>query len=148
MLIYQGDMMIKFMSMIKCRSGGSAVEFAIMAPILFLSLFSLIGYGIYLSAAHSIQQIAADAARTAVAGLNQAEREQLVRDFVDKSTMDHALLDKKNFTMQVKEDPRNPNQFTVSVDYDASELPIFALYSYAMPDSHIRRFSTMRIGGI
>lgn len=140
--------MQKLAFLMKCRAGGSAVEFAIVAPILFLSLFSLIGYGIYLSAAHSVQQIAADAARTAVAGLNEAERKQLVQDFLSKSTMDHALLDRDNFNVDVKEDPRNPNQFTVSVDYDASNLPIFALYSYAMPDTHIRRFSTMRIGGI
>lgn len=140
--------MKRLISLMRCRSGGSAVEFAIVAPILFLTLFSLVGYGIYLSAAHSVQQIAADAARTAIAGLNNTEREQLVRDYLSRSTMDHALLEKKNFTMQVKEDPKNPNQFTVSIDYDASHLPIFALYSYAMPDPHIRRFSTMRVGGI
>lgn len=140
--------MKRLLSLMKCRSGGSAVEFAIVAPILFLTLFSLIGYGIYLSAAHAVQQIAADAARTAVAGLNPAEREQLVRNYFTMSTMNHALLDMRNFTLQVRDDPQNPNQFTVSVDYDASELPIFSLYSYAMPDPHIRRFSTMRIGGI
>lgn len=140
--------MKRLTSLMRCRSGGSAVEFAIVAPILFLSLFSLVGYGVYLSAAHSVQQIAADAARTAIAGLNNTEREQLVRDFLNRSTMEHALLEKKNFTMTVKEDPKNPNQFTVSIEYDASHLPIFALYSYAMPNPHIRRFSTMRVGGI
>lgn len=140
--------MRKLISLAKCRSGSSAVEFAIVAPILIMTLFSLVAYGIYLSAAHSVQQIAADAARTAVAGLNATEREQLVKDFLTRSTMDHALLDKKNFTLTVKQDPGNPNQFTVSVEYDASQLPIFNLYSYAMPDSHIRRFSTMRVGGI
>lgn len=140
--------MKRLISLMGCRSGGSAVEFAIIAPILFLSLFSLVGYGVYLSAAHSVQQIAADAARTAIAGLNNQEREQLVRDFLNRSTMEHALLEKKNFTMTVQEDPKNPNQFTVAIEYDASHLPIFALYSYAMPDPHIRRFSTMRVGGI
>src|SRR6218665_827229 len=120
--------MKQLISLLRCRSGSSAVEFAIVAPILFMSLLSLIAYGIYLSAAHSVQQIAANAARTAVAGLNEAEREQLVRDFLNKSTMEHALLQKSNFTMNVKEDPKNPNQFTVSIDYDARDLPIFGLY--------------------
>ncbi len=140
--------MKRLISLMRCRGGGSAVEFAIIAPVLFLTLFSLVGYGIYLSAAHSVQQIAADAARTAIAGLNNTEREQLVRDFLSQSTMSYALLEKKNFTTQVQQDPKNPNQFTVSIEYDASNLPIFALYSYAMPDPHIRRFSTMRVGGI
>jgi len=71
-----------------------------------------------------------------------------VQEYLTKSTMDYALLDKKNFTTKVQSDPSNPNQFTVSIEYDASTLPIFSLYSYAMPDKHIRRYSTMRIGGI
>jgi Flp pilus assembly protein TadG len=137
-----------FSSIAQCRSGSSAVEFAIIAPVLIMALLSLVGYGIYLSAAHSVQQIAADAARTAIAGMNETERQKLVSDFLGRSTMNHALLDKKNFTAAVKQDPSNPNQFTVSVEYDASDLPIFALYSYAVPDAHIRRFSTMRVGGI
>ncbi len=135
-------------SVATCRSGGSAVEFAIIAPLLFLVLFSLIGYGIYLGAAHAVQQLAADAARTAVAGLDDTERKKLVQDYVTKSTMDTVLIDKTKLSMQVAADPANPNQFTVSVDYDASNLPIFSLYSYAMPNTHIRRYSTMRIGGI
>lgn len=140
--------MKRLLALTRCRSGGSAVEFALVAPFLLMTLLSLIAYGIYLSAAHSVQQIAADAARTAVAGLNEAEREQLVNDYLNRSTMEHALLNKRNFTVSVKVDPKNANQFTVSVEYDASDLPIFGLYSFTLPDTHIRRFSTMRIGGI
>jgi len=139
---------MRIRSLLRCRSGSSAVEFAIIAPVLLLMLFSLIGYGIYLAAAHAVQQIAADAVRTAVAGLDASERQKLVQEYLTKSTMDYALLDKKNFTTKVQSDPSNPNQFTVSIEYDASTLPIFSLYSYAMPDKHIRRYSTMRIGGI
>ena len=139
---------MRIRSLLRCRSGSSAVEFAIIAPVLLLMLFSLIGYGVYLAEAHAVQQIAADAARTAVAGLDASERQKLVQEYLTKSTMDYALLDKKNFTTKVQSDPSNPNQFTVSIEYDASTLPIFSLYSYAMPDKHIRRYSTMRIGGI
>ncbi|OHV81107.1 TadE/TadG family type IV pilus assembly protein [Rhizobium sp. LCM 4573] len=130
------------------RSGASAVEFAIIAPVFFLTLFSLIGYGIYLSAAHSVQQLAADAARTAVAGLNATERKELVRNFLDTSTMNHAFLKKDHLTLDVEDDPKNPNQFTVAIEYDAGDLPIWNLFSYALPDQRIRRFSTMRMGGI
>lgn len=132
----------------RSNSGASAVEFAIIAPVFFFTLFTLIGYGIYLSAAHSVQQIAADAARTAVAGLSEAERKQLVRDFLTSSTLSHAFLTKDNFSASVEQDPGNPNQFTVAIEYDARNLPIWNLYSYALPEQHIRRFSTMRIGGI
>lgn len=130
------------------KSGAAAVEFALIAPLFFLTLLSLVAYGIYFSAAHSVQQLAADAARTAVAGLNETERETLVADFVNRTTMNHALLDKSRLSLQVQLDPSNPNQFTVSLSYDASNLPIFNLFSYAMPDKQIRRFATVRVGGI
>ncbi|KJF66571.1 MULTISPECIES: TadE/TadG family type IV pilus assembly protein [Rhizobium] len=129
------------------RSGSSAVEFAIVAPIFFLVLLTMIAYGIYLMAAYSVQQIAADAARTAVAGLNTTERQQLARDFITKSDLSYAFMDKTRFTVDVATDPANANQFTVKVEYDASDLPIWSLYSYTLPDTVIRRFSTIRIGG-
>jgi Flp pilus assembly protein TadG len=127
------------------RSGSSAVEFAIVAPIFFLVLLTMIAYGIYLMAAYSVQQI--DAARTAVAGLNTTERQQLARDFVTKSDLSYAFMDKSRFTVDVATDPANANQFTVKVEYDARDLPIWSLYSYTLPEPVIRRFSTIRIGG-
>jgi Flp pilus assembly protein TadG len=129
-------------------SGAAAVEFALIAPLFVLTLLSLVAYGIYFSAAHSVQQLAADAARTAVAGLNETERETLVADFVSRSTMNHALIDKSRLSLQVQADPSNPNQFTVQLSYDASNLPIFNLFTYAMPEKQIRRFATVRVGGI
>lgn len=133
---------------ITSNSGAAAVEFAIVSPLFFLALLSMIAYGIYLSAAHSVQQLAADAARTAVAGMSDSERKTLVADFVTRSTMDSVLLDKSKLTLTAQADPGNPNQFTVAVVYDASNLPIFNLFTYAMPSSQIRRFATVRVGGI
>lgn len=130
------------------RSGSSAVEFAIIAPVFLMVLFSLIGYGIYLSAASAVQQIAANAARTAIAGLTATERQSLARDYISKSTTNFAFLNPSRFTVTVKDDAANPNQFTVNVEYDAKDLPIWNLYSYALPDTNIKRFSTIRIGGI
>lgn len=130
------------------RSGSSAVEFAIIAPVFLMVLFSLIAYGIYLSAASAVQQIAADAARTAIAGLSSTERQSLARDYITKTTNNFAFLNPARFTVTVKDDASNPNQFTVNVDYDAQDLPIWNLYSYALPEKHIKRFSTIRIGGI
>jgi Flp pilus assembly protein TadG len=130
------------------KSGSSAVEFAIVAPIFILVLLTMIAYGIYLSAAYAVQQVAADAARTAVAGLSTTERQSLAKDFVNKSALDYVFLDKKHFNVSVGSDPTNINQFTVTVEYDASDLPIWNIYTYALPEKTIRRFSTIRIGGI
>lgn len=131
-----------------CEKGTAAIEFAIISPIFILVIMTLIAYGIYLSAAHSVQQITADAARTAIAGVTETEREQLVSTFISKSTINNAFLDPTKFTVTVKPDPSNSNQFTVSVAYDATNLPIWNLYSYALPGKTITRFATIRMGGI
>ncbi|MES5096984.1 TadE/TadG family type IV pilus assembly protein [Agrobacterium sp. BA1120] len=133
---------------IRNRSGSAAVEFAIVAPVFILVLLTMIAYGIYLTAAYAVQQVAADAARTAVAGINTTERQSLAKDFIDKSALNYIFLDKKYVNVSVGSDPANVNQFTVTVEYDATELPIWSLYTYALPDKTIRRFSTIRIGGI
>jgi len=130
------------------RSGSSAIEFAIVAPLFIIVLLSMVAYGIYLMAAYSVQQVAADAARTAIAGLNNQEREALARDFVSKSALSYAFLDKGDLNVTVGIDNANSNQFTVTVEYDATKLPIWGLYTYALPAKTIRRFSTVRIGGI
>ena len=54
--------------------GASAVEFAIVGPVFVLLMMGMIAYGIYFGAVHSVQQLAADAARASVAGLDESER--------------------------------------------------------------------------
>jgi Flp pilus assembly protein TadG len=132
----------------RTNNGAAAVEFAIVAPIFLLIVLSMVAYGIYLSAAHAVQQLTADAARTAVAGLTTQERNTLVNDFINKSTIDHPLLERSKLQVQVTTDPANANQFTVTATYDASNLPIWNLYTFPLPDHVIRRFATIRMGGI
>lgn len=128
--------------------GAAALEFAIVAPLFFLTIFTMIGYGIYLSASHAIQQIAADAARTAVAGLSQTERKSLANTFIQSATLDYAFINKDKLTVDVEDDLSNLNQFTVTIAYDSSELPIWKLFSFALPDEQIKRYASIRLGGI
>ena len=92
-------------NLVKDRAGTSALEFAIIAPLFFLILFTLIAYGIYLSVTHAVQQVAADAALTAVAGLNQNERITLVNHYLDASHFDYAFLDRARMQVAVTDDP-------------------------------------------
>ena len=131
-----------------CNQGTAALEFAIISPIFILVLLTLVAYGIYLSAAHSVQQIAANAARTAVAGVTAAERTQLVNSYITTSTLNDPILQRANFTVSVTPDPGNANQFVVSLVYNAQNLPIWNLYSFAMPSKTITRTATIRMGGI
>ncbi|MDE1996352.1 MAG: pilus assembly protein [Rhizobiaceae bacterium] len=132
----------------KNKSGAAAVEFAIVAPVFILLVMTLVAYGIYLTVAHSIQQMAADAARTAVAGVTETEREQLVQNYVTTSSMNQAFISRDKLQVTVAQDPTNANQFTVSLEYDASSLPIWDLYSFAVPSKTIKRATTIRMGGI
>ena len=66
------------------RAATSAVEFALVAPLFILMMLGMLGYGIYFGAAHSIQQLTADAARTAIAGLDEDERRSLAQAFIDR----------------------------------------------------------------
>jgi Flp pilus assembly protein TadG len=131
------------------RSGAAASEFAIVAPLFLLLMLGMIAYGIYFGASHSIQQIAADAARTAIAGLNQAERQQLVAGFISRNVSGYAFVDPGKLTVEARDRSHDGNQFEVQVSYEASHLPIWNLLAgLAMPDTTITRSSTIRIGGI
>lgn len=130
------------------NDGAAAIEFAILAPVFILLLLTFIGYGLYLGAAHSLQQLAADASRAAIAGLSEAERQKLASDFVLQSTVDHAFINPDKLEVTVQDDTDTANKFTVQLRYDASNLPIWSLYAFALPGKTISRASTIRIGGV
>lgn len=127
----------------------AAVEFAILSPVLILVLLGMVAYGIYFGASHSIQQLAADAARTAVAGLSEGEREALVANFIDLNAGGYPFVDSSKLTVEAKDSAKDGSQFVVSISYDASSLPIWGLFDgLAMPGKTIERTSTIRLGGI
>ncbi|WP_075288913.1 TadE family protein [Pararhizobium arenae] len=130
------------------KEGAAAVEFALVAPLFFMTVLTMIGYGVYLSASHSLQQIAADAARTAIAGLTANERHSLADTYIRTSITGYAFIDVSKVSFDVQDDVSNIDQFTVTISYDASALPIWNLFTFAMPDREITRYATIRIGGI
>lgn len=50
----------------KGEAGAALLEFALVAPLLFLFLYAIVAYGMVLVVQHSVTQAAADAARAAV----------------------------------------------------------------------------------
>lgn len=131
------------------RSATAAVEFAILSPLYLLLFMGMTAYGIYFGASHSVQQLSADAARAAIAGINAAERQTLATDFIDKNADGYLLIDPDKLTVSVSDNLSVPGQFNVTVSYDASDLPIWGLFDgLAMPSQTIQRRSTIRIGGI
>jgi Flp pilus assembly protein TadG len=130
-------------------SGSLAVEFALIAPVLIASMLGMAAYGIYFGAAHSVQQLSADSARIAVAGMSSNEREQLVKDYITKNSGDYMFLDPNAITVHVTDAAADPTQSNVSIRYDATDLPIWNLYlPLPLPAKTISRTSTIRIGGM
>ena len=131
------------------RSGTSAIEFAMLAPVFILFLFGMIAYGIYFGASHSIQQLAADAARTAIAGQSASERTAIVADFIALNASSYPFIDRSKLTVEARDSGSDSNQFNVSVGYDARNLPIWSLLpGLPLPGTIIVFSSTIRIGGI
>ena len=137
------------MAWLRDARGSSAVEFAILAPVFLLLLTGMLAYGIYFGAAHSLQQLSADAARTAMAGLNQSERNQLVTAFLEDHAGNYTLIDPARLSASVGDRLGDPDHYQVTLLYDASELPIWNLYPpLPLPDAQMRYSSTIRRGGI
>ncbi|KRA47667.1 TadE/TadG family type IV pilus assembly protein [Devosia sp. Root635] len=134
---------------IRDRRGTSAVEFAILTPVFLLLLTGMLAYGIYFSAAHSLQQLAADAARTAIAGLDETERNVLVADFLAQNADSYALIDANRLSVSIGDKPGDPDHYRVVLSYDAGNLPIWNLaLPLPLPSQQIAYSSTIRRGGI
>jgi Flp pilus assembly protein TadG len=131
-----------------CASGAAAIEFAILTPVFLLMLTGMMAYGIYFGAAHSVQQIAADAARTSIAGLDAAERDELVEAFIEANAGDYLLIERERLTFEIGDKAADAGQYQVIIRYDASDLPIWNLYvPLPLPGRIITYVSTIRLGG-
>ena len=129
--------------------GTAAIEFAIIVPVFFLMVFGMIAFGIWLSAANTIQQAAAGAARASVAGLNSAERESFARSYIENTLASGAFVDPEKILVEVGDNPDLAGSYRVIVTYDASDLPIWNMIgSNLLPDPEIRRESVILNGGI
>jgi Flp pilus assembly protein TadG len=130
------------------EAGAAALEFAILAPVMLLFTAGMMAYGIYFGAAHSLQQLAADAARTSVAGLSDAERASLVGAFLDADADGYVFIDRRRLSYAVAPDAGDPDEYRVTLSYDARTLPIWNLYlPLPLPKRTISFSSTIRMGG-
>lgn len=130
------------------NSGGAAVEFALICPLFILCLFSMIAWGFYIATCHSLQAMASDTVRVAVAGLSAEERKLLAHEYISSEASGFTLVDGRRLNVWVEDDRIRPNQFTVTLSYDAGDLPIWNLLTFALPDHVIVRTASIRIGGL
>lgn len=127
------------------EGGVAAVEFAVVANVFLLLLTGLSGFGIYLSASHSLQQLSAEAARSAIGGITQAEQEGLARAYVTSKAEDHPFLEDAHVGTSVTRP--DGSTITVTVNYDTSHLPVLNLLTgLDLPHGTMTATSSVRVG--
>jgi Flp pilus assembly protein TadG len=134
--------------LISDRTATSAVEFAFVAPVLLLMTFGIIGYGYVLGIYHGIQQIASEAARASVSGLNDAERAKIARDFVVAHAASYAFIDPAKVRVTTSQGPAPQQVFEVAVVYDMSDTLFSSLSSLvSLPPPLVERRAVIQRGG-
>jgi Flp pilus assembly protein TadG len=140
--------MIKGRRFLSNAKGVAAVEFALVAPVFLVMLLGILYYGIYFGAVSSVQELTADAARASVAGINQAERQTIVANYVKDSSADYLLLRDSTIAVEAAAFPGDPTRYTVTLSTDATDLPLqTGLSLFPLPSKTIKRTAVVRIGG-
>jgi Flp pilus assembly protein TadG len=130
------------------RRGSSAVEFALVFPCFLLMLFASVCYGVYIGTLHSVQQLAAEAARASVAGMSATERASIAQNFVSGHLAAYPLLTPDRTTISVTEGTAPDYSFQVSVSFDMVGSVIYAFNGILpLPPALITRSAVVRRGG-
>lgn len=133
---------------LSAKSGSAAVEFALVFPVALLFFCGLLAYGLYFGAAHSVQQLAADAARASVAGLDDAERASIATAHVAASGTRYPLLRADHLSVTARPLAQDTSQFEVRVVFDSQDLPIWLMSGLVpLPPPLIERAAVIRRGG-
>lgn len=127
------------MRLVSERRGTAIIEFAILLPVLITLLMGVICYGLYFGAAHSVQQLAADAARHSIAGATLTERRAMVTGFVNTHGPSYFLVRTERLS-EVSATEQTGGRLLVRISYDATWLPIFGFSKLVpLPPSTITR---------
>jgi Flp pilus assembly protein TadG len=126
----------------------SAIEFAMIAPVLLLMIFGIIGYGYVLGIYHGIQQVASEAARASVSGVTDVERDQIARAFVTANASSYAFIDPAKVSVTTAQSGAPQQTFSVAVAYDMSGTLFQSLASLvSLPPPTVVRRAVIQRGG-
>jgi len=128
--------------------GTSAVEFALVAPILFAVVFGIVCYGTVLGTYHGVQELASEAARASVGGLSDQERAQLAYAYVRTNVGSYAFIDPTKLLVASQSTGNPATAYQVTVTYDMSQSFVYRMGGFVpMPDPLIQRSAVVRFGG-
>ncbi len=129
-------------------SGATAVEFALVAPVLIFLLLGIVAFGYYLGVAHGVQEAASHGARAAVAGLDPAERTRLARDAVASFVGGSLLLDPARLAVEAASTADDPDMFRVTLTYDLKATLISIAPKGVNAPQSVVRSTVIRRGGL
>lgn len=119
-----------------------------MTPVFLLLVFGTIVYGMYFGVSHSLQQLAAEAARAAVSGITATERDELVRARIRDSIRAYGMLRQESLRIETAFDAVDPDLYRVNLTYDATHLGLGAFAAILpTPPETITRNAVIRRGG-
>jgi Flp pilus assembly protein TadG len=132
----------------RSQCGTAAVEFAIVVPVFLFLLFGIVSLGSYLAVVHGVQQLAAEAARVAVAGLDDTERNRLALGYIDSNVGFYPLLSPSRLTLDRSETNAASGVFALTLRYDLSGMFVFSLPAFApAPPRVVVRSAAIQRGG-
>lgn len=127
------------------ESGAVAVEFAILGPLFLVLVIGILVWGQYFWIAHTVQQMANDSARAALAGLDTAERESLARATLAAEVADYPSLRAEAAAVVVD---NQADRLTVSIHYDTGQDAFRAFDGLVpSPPKTVLRQASVRLGG-
>jgi Flp pilus assembly protein TadG len=139
---------ISSLHFLKDTRATSAIEFAIVFPLFLILLFGIIIFGSYLATVHGVQQLAAEAARSSVAGLSDTERASIAQSYVTQNVQYYPLILPNRVSVSASAAAGNPNVFVVTVSYDDSTSFIYFLPQFVpAPPPNIVETAAIPRGG-
>ena len=108
------------------EDGAVAIEFALLAPLLFAMLFGIVCLGYFMALSHSVQDLAAASARASLAGITSAERQGFAEAHLAQAGSRYPLLDTAALSSTVSVSDGASAGITVNLDYtlDGSMLDL------------------------
>ena len=135
----------QWVGFLRNRRGAVLIEMAIALPVLLTLIMGIVSYGEWFLTAHSIQQTANDAARSAISGLTATERQATAIATAQTDMRRAGVLNPARATFSVNDDNTT---VVVAVSYDASNDPLLHLSFVPMPANVIQRTAVIRLDGL
>jgi Flp pilus assembly protein TadG len=127
--------------------GVAALEFALVSPIILLMLLGMVCFGLYFVYMHELQELSSSAARASVAGLNEAERDSLAKQYVADAVTNSTLLNSPDLVVSTSTSGTPATYYAVTLSYNLKDTPIPVLSKFvSLQLPNISRTATIQFG--